>query len=83
LLQRRYEPAAGKSTRIHGLPQFLLPVPDDEHLPGRTIKWMREAHAEPVIIGPSPRVFVIFQQYREEPSFCIFHMDDMEVSIGS
>jgi hypothetical protein len=62
-------PAAGKSTRIHGLPKFLLPVPGDEHLLGRTINWMHAADAEPIIIGSSPENIQLVARFAETKEY--------------
>lgn len=62
-------PAAGKSTRIHGLPKFLLPVPGDEHLLGRTINWMHAAEAEPIIIGSSPENIQLVARFAETKEY--------------
>lgn len=44
-------PAAGKAERIHGLPKFLLPIPEGETLIHRHIFLMREAGCAPIVIG--------------------------------
>lgn len=47
-------PAAGNATRIHGLPKFLLPIPDG-YLLKRNIELMRWAKPRYVLVGSNPR----------------------------
>ncbi len=70
-------PAAGKSTRIHGLPKFLLPVPGDEHLLGRTINWMHAANADPIIIGSSPENIQLVARFAETKEYRVAETQSM------
>lgn len=47
-------PAAGTASRMHGLPKYLLPIPDDEYLLNRHIGMMRREGAS-IHIGTNPR----------------------------
>lgn len=55
-------PAAGRATRIQGLPKFLLPIPDG-YLLKRHIDSMKTAGSEQVYIGASENTHSILSEY--------------------
>lgn len=54
-------PCAGTATRIHGIPKFLLPVPDG-YLLGNLVNRIQEANAQP-LIATSPENASIVEKY--------------------
>lgn len=56
-------PCAGTATRIHGIPKYLLPVPDG-YLLGKLITRMQELHVQ-AVIGVNPENAGIVSQYKK------------------